>query len=64
MIIKKVTILIKYLNFVDVFLKKVAVELFKRFDINEHLIDLELGQLFYSIFKFLAKAPFFIISKA
>lgn len=38
---KKVIIPIKYLNFADVFLKKSVIKLFKRFDINKHLTNLE-----------------------
>lgn len=50
LIIEKVTILTEYLDFSEVFSKKSAVELFKRFDINKHLIILELGKyLFYSL---------------
>lgn len=44
MVIKQVTILTKDLNFVDMFSKKLAVELLERFDINNHLIDLELNK--------------------
>lgn len=38
---KNINILIEYLDFVDVFLKILAAELFKRSDINKYLIDLE-----------------------
>lgn len=41
LIAKKVNILIKYLDFVDVLLKKFAVKLFEHFNINKHLINLE-----------------------
>lgn len=41
-IIKKVAILDTYLNFSDIFLKKLAIKLFEYFDINKYLIHLEL----------------------
>lgn len=40
----KVTNLAKYLDFLNVFLKKSAVELSECSDINKYLIDLELGK--------------------
>lgn len=49
LLIKKVTIAAKYLDFIDLFLKKLIVELSKYFAITKHLINLELGkQLSYS----------------
>lgn len=44
LLIEKVTILDQYLNFIDVFLKKGMAELFKRSNINKHLINLELDK--------------------
>lgn len=41
---KKVIVLAEYLNFIDVFSKKVAVELFESFVINKHLINLKLDK--------------------
>lgn len=41
LVIKKVTIPAKYLNFIKVFLKKLAVELPKCFFINKYLMNLE-----------------------
>lgn len=38
---KKFVILAKYLDFVDIFLKTLAAKLFKRSNINKHLIDLK-----------------------
>lgn len=38
---EKVNILVKYLDFTNIFLKKLAGKLFKYFDINEYLINLE-----------------------
>lgn len=38
---EKVTILAKYLNFIDIFSKKSATKLSKRFIINKYLINLE-----------------------
>lgn len=43
-IAEKVTILAKYLDFLNVFLKKLAVKLSKRFNINKQLINLELNK--------------------
>lgn len=39
---KNMAIPTEYLDYIDVFSKKLAVELLERFDINKHLIDLEL----------------------
>lgn len=44
LLIKKVIILGKYLDYTHVFSKKLVTELSKRFDINKHLIDLELSK--------------------
>lgn len=44
LVAKKITILIKYLDFVNLFSKKLAAELFKRSTINKHWTDLELGK--------------------
>lgn len=41
LLIKKIIILIKYLNFAKIFLKKLVAKLSKHFDINMHLINLE-----------------------
>lgn len=38
---EKVTILTEYLNYVDIFSKELVTKLFKRFNINKHLISLE-----------------------
>lgn len=49
LVAKKVTILTKYLDFLDIFSKKSTVELFKYFDINKHLINSKLNkQLSYN----------------
>lgn len=49
LLVKEVIILNKYLEFIDVFSKKLALELFKYFTIYEYLIELKLGkQLSYS----------------
>lgn len=42
LVAKKLTILVKYLDYLDIFSKKLAVKLPKRFIINKHLIDLKL----------------------
>lgn len=45
---EKITILTKYSNYTDVFLKKLAADLFKQSDINQHALHLELDkQLLY-----------------
>lgn len=44
---EKVTILKRYLDYANIFLKESTVELPKCFDINKYLINLELGQQFY-----------------
>lgn len=45
---EKVTVLVKYLDFANIFSKKLVVELIKYSDINKYLINLELGkQPFY-----------------
>lgn len=50
MIIKKVIILAKYLNYIKVILKKLVAKLFKYFNINKYIINLELGKyLFYEL---------------
>lgn len=41
LITEKVIILEKYSDFTNVFLKQLVVELFKRFNINNHAINLE-----------------------
>lgn len=41
---KKVNISVEYLDFANILLKKLAPELFKCFDINKYLIDLQLGK--------------------
>lgn len=43
LVAKKITILAKYLDFANMFLKKVAPELLKCSDINKHIINLESG---------------------
>lgn len=40
-IIKKITILTKYLNFINIFSKKIVMKPFKHFNINKHLMDLK-----------------------
>lgn len=48
LITKKIVILAEYLDYTNVFLKDLVIELFKYSDINKHVIDLELGkQLLY-----------------
>lgn len=42
---KKVIVLKIYLNFADIFSKKLAVKLFKRFDMNKYAIDLKPNKL-------------------
>lgn len=45
---EKITVSTKYLDFIKVFLKKVAIKLFKHFDINNHSINPKPGkQLHY-----------------
>ena len=41
---KKVTVLIKYLDFADVFLEKSANVLSERIGVNEHAIELKEGK--------------------
>lgn len=49
LLVKKVTNLVKYLDFVNVFSKRLAIELSKLSKINKHLINLEPDkQLLYS----------------
>lgn len=42
--VKKVLILIEYLEFADVFLNELATEFLKRFNINKHSIYLKSGK--------------------
>lgn len=50
LITKKVVIFAKYLDYINVFLKKSAIELFKHFNINKYTINLELSkQLLYGL---------------
>lgn len=44
LVARKVTILTKYLDYANIFLKKLAIELPKYFDINKHLINLKPGK--------------------
>lgn len=44
LLFKKVIIVKKYYNYVDIFSKKSAVKLFKRSNINKHVIDPTLGK--------------------
>lgn len=44
LVAKKVTVSTKYLDYTNVFSKKVAAELFKHLGINKHVIDLEPGK--------------------
>lgn len=41
---KKITVLAEYLEFIDIFLKESAIELFERSDIYEHSINPKLGK--------------------
>lgn len=41
---EKVFVLAIYLSFINLFLKKLVVEFFNSFDINEHLINLKLNK--------------------
>lgn len=41
MLVEKITISAKYLDYANVFSKKSVVELFEQININKHLIDLE-----------------------
>lgn len=41
LVTEKITVPAEYLDYTNIFLKKLAIELFKRSDINKHLIDLE-----------------------
>lgn len=41
LIIKNIIVPTEYFDFVDIFLKKLAVKFSKYFDINKHAIDLE-----------------------
>lgn len=43
LLVKKVIVLKEYSDFADIFLRKWAAELIKDFNINKHIIDLELG---------------------
>lgn len=44
LLVKKTIILTKYLDFVNIILKKLAIELSKHFIITKHSIDLEPGK--------------------
>lgn len=44
LMVKKVIVLNKYLDFADFFSKNSAAKLIKRFDINKYLINLEPGK--------------------
>lgn len=44
LIAKNVTVLTKYINFVNVFLKKLAIKLIKHFNINKYEINLKLNK--------------------
>lgn len=44
LLIKKITVLAEYLDFIDIFSKKSAVKFFEHSDINKYLINLELGK--------------------
>lgn len=44
LVTKKVSILVKYLDFVNLFLKKLVAKLFKYSEINKYSINLELDQ--------------------
>lgn len=44
LIAKNVTVLPKYINFVNVFLKKLAIKLIKHFNINKYTINLKLNK--------------------
>lgn len=44
LIVEKVIILVEYSDFEDIFSKKLALKLSKRFDINKHSINLELSK--------------------
>lgn len=41
---KKNIILVKYLDVIDIFSKKVVIELFKHFFVNNYLINLKLNK--------------------
>lgn len=56
---QKVNVLIKYLDFVNVFLKKLVIKLFKHFIINKYLINLELSQQPLYRFIYNLKQPVF-----
>lgn len=46
---EKIIVLDKYLDFINILLKKLAIKLFEHFAINKHLINPEPGkQLFYN----------------
>lgn len=50
LVVEKVTILAKYLNFANVFLEKLAIELLKYLVINKHSINLKSNkQSLYSL---------------
>lgn len=44
LLIKKVTILVIYLNFINIFLKKLALKLLKYSSINNYIIKVKIGQ--------------------
>lgn len=52
LIAKKITILAKYMDLVDIFSKIVAAKLFEYFAINNYLINLKIGKLlpYWSIY--------------
>lgn len=50
LVVKNITISIKYLDFIDIFSKKLTTELFKKLEINKYMINLESDkQLFYEL---------------
>ena len=50
LITKKITILTKYLDFIDIFFKKLIIKLFEYLNINEYAIKLKVGkQVFYKL---------------
>ena len=44
LLIKKVTILVIYLNFINIFSKKLAIKLLKYSSINNYIIKVKIGQ--------------------
>lgn len=44
LITKKIVTLAKYLDYVDIFLKKLVIKLYKYSKVNKYLIDLEFGK--------------------